>query len=159
MHSGKWGLYGTIFGNGFFLNSVVGGGGDNYDTKRDTLGGMARGSTEGNDFNALLGTGYTYAKGGLRVGPISSIRYSWVGIDGLTERGSLAPLHIAAQSEGSLKSTAGLQTSPAWQVGAMMITPEIRAQWQHEYLDSSRGIGASFLPGGSFQVFGPAQDG
>lgn len=153
--SGKLGLYGTVFGRGFFLNGVVGGGLNNYDTKRDTIGGNARGDATGKDFSALLGTGYTYRKGGLSVGPIASLRYSWVGIDGFTEHGSLAPLRISDQSEASLKSTAGLQTSYAFQLGKTIVTPQVRAQWQHEYLDTARGIGASFLPGGAFTVHGP----
>ena len=153
--SGKLGIYGTVFDRGFFLNGVVGGGLNSYDTKRDTIGGNAWGDATGKDFNALLGTGYTYRKGGFNVGPIASMRYSWVGIDSFTERGSLAPLKISEQSESSLKSTAGLQTSYAFGLGKIGITPQIRAQWQHEYLDTARGMGASFLPGGAFTVFGP----
>ena len=49
----------------------------------------------------------------------------------------------------------GWQASYALKVSKITVTPEVRAQWQHEYLDSTRGIGASFLPGGSFSVFGP----
>ena len=153
--SGKLGLYGTVFDHGFFLNGVVGGGLNSYDTKRETLGGLARGDADGSDFNALLGTGYTYRRGGLSAGPIASVRYSWAGIDGFTERGSLAPLEIGDQSESSLKSTAGFQTSYAFLLGKIAITPQARAQWQHEYLSDTRGIGASFLPGGAFTVYGP----
>jgi outer membrane autotransporter protein len=153
--SGKLGLYGTVFSDGFFLNSVLGGGLNSYDTRRDTLGGNARGDTDGTDYNALLGTGYTYRKGGLSVGPIASLRYSSVGIDSFTERGSLAPLKISEQSEDSLKSTAGMQASYAFLLGKTTVTPQIRAQWKHEYLDTARGIAASFLPGGSFTVYGP----
>jgi len=91
----------------------------------------------------------------LSTGPIASLRYSWVGLDGFTEKGSLAPLRFDDQSEDSLKSTVGMQTSYAFTAGKVTITPEVRAQWQHEYLDASRSIGASFLPGGSFSVYGP----
>ena len=155
--SGKLGLYGTVFDRGFFLNGAVGGGLNSFDTQRNTLGGLARGDANGTDFNALLGTGYTYRKGGLSAGPIASMRYSWAGIDSFTERGSLAPLKISSQSEASLKSTVGLQTSYAFQLGkTTTLTPQIRAQWQHENLDTARGIGASFLPGGAFTVYGPA---
>ena len=153
--SGRLGLYGTLFDGGFFLNGALGGGVNSYDTKRETLGGDARGDANGTDFNALLGTGYTYRKGGLSVGPIGSIRYSWVGLDGFTEHGSLAPLRFDDQSEESLKSTVGVQTAYAFTVHKMTVTPEVRAQWQHEYLEASRSIGASFLPGGAFSVYGP----
>lgn len=155
--SGKLGLYGTYFEDGFFLNSALGGGFNSYDTKRDTLGGMARGDTGGTDFNTLLGSGYTCNTGAFSFGPIASMRYSWVGIDGFTERGSLAPLRVGEQSEDSLRSTAGLQLSYAAQIGATAVTPQIRAQWKHEYLDATRGIGASFLPGGDFTVYGVKQ--
>lgn len=154
-NSGKLGLYGTVFDQGFFLNGGVGGGINSYDTKRETIGGNALGDADGNEFNTLLGTGYTYRTGGWSLGPIASLRYSWVGIDGFTEHGSLAPLRYADQSEDSLRSTAGVQTSYAFQVGKITVTPEVRAQWQHECLDSSRSLGASFLPGGSFSVSGP----
>ena len=155
--SGKLGLYGTVFDRGLFLNGAVGGGLNSYDTQRNTLGGLARGDANGTDFNALLGTGYTYRKGGLSAGPIASMRYSWAGIESFTERGSLAPLTINEQSEASLKSTAGLQSSYVFQLGkTTTLTPQLRAQWQHEYLDTARGIGASFLPGGAFTVYGPA---
>lgn len=155
INSGKLGLYGTLFDCGFFLNGAVGGGLNNYDTEREVLGGFARGDTEGTDFNTLLGGGYTYRRGAWNVGPIASMRYSWVGIDGFTEHGSLAPLRYDDQSESSLKSAVGLQTSYAFQVCKMTLTPQVRAQWQHEYLDATRSIGASFLPGGAFNVQGP----
>jgi outer membrane autotransporter protein len=154
-NSGKLGLYGTVFDQGFFLNGGVGGGVNSYDTKRETIGGNALGDADGNEFNTLLGTGYTYRTGGWSVGPIASMRYSWVGIDGFTEHGSLAPLRYADQSEDSLRSTVGAQTSYAFKLGKITVTPEVRAQWQHEYLDNARSLGASFLPGGSFSVTGP----
>ena len=154
-NSGKLGLYGTVFDQGFFLNGGVGGGVNSYDTKRETLGGNALGDAEGNEFNTLLGTGYTYRTGGWSVGPIASMRYSWVGIDSFTEHGSLAPLRYADQSEDSLRSTVGAQTSYVFKLGKIAVTPQVRAQWQHEYLDNARSIGASFLPGGAFSVSGP----
>ena len=153
--SGKLALYSTVFNGGYFLNTVVGGGLNDYSTQRETLGGQARGDANGSDFNALLGTGYTYRKGGLSAGPIASVRYTWAGIDSFTERGSLAPLNINDQSDTSLKSTVGWQTSCAFHLGKITVTPQIRTQWQHEYLNNTQGISASFLPGGAFTVYGP----
>ena len=48
-----------------------------------------------------------------------------------------------------------MQASYAFTLHKMTITPEVRAQWQHEYFEASRSIGASFLPGGAFNVYGP----
>jgi len=152
---GKIGLYGSVFGNGFYLNGAVGGGYSSYDTKRSTFGGYANGNTDGVDFSALLGTGYDAHFGGLTVGPIASVRYAYVGIDGFTEDGSLAPLHIDSQSQDSLKSTVGLKAAYTWQAGQVVITPEVRAQWAHEYLDSTASVESRFAAGDSFTVDGP----
>ena len=154
-NGGKAGVYGTVFNDGFFLNGVAGGGFNSYAIRRDTLGGTARGDTGGNDFNALLGTGYTYRTGGWSLGPISSLRYTWVGLNGFNETDSLAPLRLKDQSEDSLRSTAGMQLSYALDMGKVVVTPEVRAQWQHEYLYNHGQITASFAEGSPFTISGP----
>lgn len=154
-NGGKVGMYGTVFKDGFFLNGVAGGGFNSYDIRRDTLGGIARGNTDGNDFNALLGTGYTYRSGGWSLGPISSLRYTWVELRDFDETGSLAPLRLKDQSEDSLRSTAGMQLSYAFGFCNVIVAPELRAQWQHEYLYRHGEITASFAEGNSFTVNGP----
>ncbi len=154
--SGKLGLFGSVFGSGFFANAALGGGLESYDTKRDTVGGTTRGSTDGTEFDAALGTGYTYQKNGLSLGPIASLRYDQVAFDSFTERGSLAPLRYPDQSEASLRSLLGVQIAYLIEAGSVGIRPQVRAQWKHEYLDAARSIGASFLPGGGFVVSGPA---
>ncbi len=153
--SGKLALYGSFYGEGLFVNAGLGGGLESYDTKRDTVGGQARGSTNGNEFNASIGTGYTYAARGWSFGPIGSLRYSTVGIDSFTEHGSLAPLHYGDQSENSLRSLLGGQVAYVIQTGTVAVKPQVRLQWSHEYFDTTRAIGAGFLPGGDFTVYGP----
>ena len=153
--SGKASLFATVYDKGFYVNGIVGGGLSSYSTRRGTYGGIARGDTEGEDFNALIGTGYNHHIGAFTVGPVASIQYTKVSIDGFDENGSLAPLKIASQSMDSLKSALGVKASYAWKVGHLLVTPEIRAQWQHEYLDDRAGIAASFGEGASFTVFGP----
>lgn len=153
--SGKGSLYATVFDKGFYVNGIVGGGESSYETRRRTFGGIARGDTNGEDVNALIGAGYDHHIGGLTVGPIASIQYTQVSLDGFTEKGSLAPLHINSQSQDSLASNLGARACYAVNVGHVIVTPEIRAQWQHEYLDDRAGIGSSFAGGDSFTVYGP----
>ena len=153
--SGKGSLYATVYDNGFYVNGVVGGGVSSYDTRRKTFGGFARGDTTGDDVNALIGTGYDHHIGAFTVGPVASIQYTEVRIDGFTEKGSLAPLHINSQSQDSLASKLGARASYALKVGHVIVTPEVRAQWQHEYLDDRAGIASSFGGGDSFTVYGP----
>jgi len=153
--SGKASLYGSLFGGGFYLNAAAGGGYTSYDTKRNTFGGYARGDTDGADFNALLGGGYDAHIGAFTIGPVASVQYAYVSIEGFTEHGSLAPMHIDSQSQDSLKTTVGLRASYGWNLGNVVITPELRAQWLHEYLDSTATVESSFAAGDPFTVHGP----
>jgi outer membrane autotransporter protein len=147
----------TWYDHGFYLNGIIGGGYSSYLTRRETIGGAARGDTDGLDYTGTIGAGYEYRVGGLTVGPIAAVQYTTIGLKGFTERGSLAPLHLDDESGSSLLSEVGIRASYAWKVGRAVITPEARAQWLHEYQDSSQGIGASFAENStaSFNVYGP----
>ncbi len=157
VNSGRGSLYATVFGNGFYLNTTVGGAYNSYSTRRGTLGGKANGSTEGGEFNSLIGGGYDYRLGGFSIGPVASLQYTYLGLDSFTENGSDAPLRFSSQSQDSLKSSLGLKASYAWNVGGVVIRPEVRAQWQHEYLDSTASVESAFVGGaGAFTVNGPS---
>jgi outer membrane autotransporter protein len=153
--SGKGSLYGTYYDHGFYVNGIVGGGYGSIDTRRLTVGGFARGDTNGTDFDALVGLGYDYHIGGWSFGPFASVSYGRVGIDGFAEEGALGSLWIHSQSEDSLKSAIGLQAFYTAKVGRIVITPFLRAQWEHEYLTSTSSIDAGFTSDSSFTVEGP----
>jgi len=139
------------------VDLAVTGGYNSYDTKRSALQGTARGDTDGGELNVLAGAGYDWTVGALTIGPTATYQYSLVGIDGFTETGSLAPLNIASRNAESIRTTLGFKASYDWKIGGMLVRPEIRASWQHEYGDSSYGLDASFAngAGGSFLVNGP----
>jgi outer membrane autotransporter protein len=153
--SGKGILYATVYKGGLYLNGVVGAGYGSVDTKRTTFGGSARGNTNTTDFNGLFGTGYDFHHHAFTWGPVASLRYSRVAIDGFTEHGALGALRINGQSQDSLKSAIGVGAAYRKRIGKVVIIPEIRAQWQHEYLDSESSIDASFKSSKSFTVHGP----
>jgi len=155
INSGKASLYATFYNDGFYLNGIAGGGIGSIDTRRLTLGGFARGQTDAADFNGLLGTGYDFRMGAFTIGPIASAQYTTVGIDSFSEQGSLGALRIDSQSQDSLKSAVGLRASYAKKVGGVLLTPEVRAQWQHEYLTSTSSLNAGFTPASRFTVHGP----
>jgi outer membrane autotransporter protein len=156
-NGGKLGVYATYFTGGFYADAAVTGGYNSYDTKRSALQGAARGSTDGGELNVLVGTGFDCRFGGLTVGPTATFQYTLVGMDGFTEHGSLAPLEIARRNAESVRSAFGLKASYDWRVGGVVIKPEIRAAWQHEYGDSSYALDSSFASGAgdSFLVNGP----
>ena len=157
VNGGKFGIYATTFGGGWYADVAATGGLNGYDTRRSALQGIARGSTNGGELNVLFGTGYDWKIGALTIGPTATFNYTLVGIDGYTERGSLAPLNIASRNAESVRSAFGFKASYDWKVGGMLFKPELRAAWQHEYGDSSYALDATFAngAGSSFLVNGP----
>jgi len=157
VNGGKLGLYGTYFAGGFYSDVAVSGGYNSYDTKRAALQGTARGSTDGGDLNVLFGTGFDWKIGALKIGPTATFTYTYVGIDGFTEHGSLAPLRIGEQSGESIRTAFGAKASYDWKIGRVLVKPEIRAAWQHEYGDDDYALDCTFAngAGNAFTVHGP----
>ena len=158
VNGGRLGLYGTLYGDGFYLNGMAAGGYNSYDTHRLGLGGIAQGSTDGAEFDGLLSTGYESHQGALTIGPVASLQYTHVGIDGFNEAGSLAPLNVLSQSQDSLRSKMGFRLSYDWKVRGVTVTPGMSAGWQHEYLNSAFALDSQFANGAGsvFTVRGPA---
>lgn len=151
----KLGLYATYFRDGFYVDGAVQGGYNTYDTRRAALRGSATGSTDGTDFNAHLAFGYDWRRGGLTVGPTASLQYTRVGFDGFAETGSQAALTYSSQSADSLRSALGMKASYEIHAGTVIIKPEVRAAWQHEFGDGSYGIQSQISNGGAgFNVQG-----
>jgi len=154
---GTGGLYATAFGNGFYVDTAVSGGVSSYDTHRPALLGTANGNTDGANLNVLVAGGYDWTQGALTIGPIASFQYTYVSLNSFTEKGSLAPLRFADQSVDSIRTALGIKASYDLKIGGVLIRPEIRTSWQHEYDDSAYSIVASFAngAGNSFNVVGP----
>lgn len=160
---GRIGAYATLFGfniwgSNIHIDGAVGGGWNNYDTHRTGLQNLpVTGSTEGSEFDAMISYGGDWHFGCLVIGTWSTIQYIDVDIDGFTETGSLAPLHIEGQDEDSFIGTTGVRLAYDWHPGNMIIRPEVRAAWMHESNDRSYPIDAHFASGAgdTFTVHGP----
>lgn len=74
-------------------------------------------------------------------------------IDGFSESGSIAAVQFANQNIESLISTMGIQTSYTLSVPWGVLTPQLRGEWHHQYLDGRRYIGTRFTSGASVQEF------
>jgi outer membrane autotransporter protein len=157
VNGGTLGLYATVFGDGFYLDTTVTGGPSGYDTHRTALLGTANGSTNGGDFNVLVAAGYDWKKGDLTIGPTANFQYTYVGFDGFTESGSLAPLNVHSQNAESERTAFGMKASYDLKVGHVVIVPQISLAWQHEYGDQAYSIVSSFASGAgnSFTVNSP----
>jgi outer membrane autotransporter protein len=141
---------------GFYADLGVVGGYSSYDMRRSGLGGTARGETDGGDLNVIFGAGYDFKHGNFTFGPTASFNYNYVGVGGFTENGSMAPLQIGSQAQESIRTAFGMKCSYDWKVGSLLIKPELRAAWQHEYGDATYSIDSSFAQGGTnFTVWGP----
>jgi outer membrane autotransporter protein len=143
-------------GGGLYADLAAFGGYNSYDTRRSAVQGQARGDTDGGEVNALFGAGYDFKAGGLTFGPTASFNYTYVGMNGFTEHGSLAPLDVHGSKGESLRTAFGLKASYDWKVGGIVIKPELRAAWQHEYGDTAYGLDSSFGSGAgdAFHVAG-----
>jgi outer membrane autotransporter protein len=158
VNTGRGGLYATYWNKGFYINGAVYGGYNSYDTSRQQLiRGMANGSTSGYEFSTFGEAGYDFHFGDFSVGPLVSLQYTNVHVDGYSERGSFLPLNIQSDSEESLRTDLGIQASYAWQIGKVLVIPTVRAAWEHEYLYSALPItfSAVAFPGVTATAFGP----
>jgi len=158
VNAGNLGLYATLFGSGFYLDTAVTGGPSGYDTQLTALLGTATGSTDGGNFNVLVAAGYDWKKGDLSIGPTANFQFTYVGFESFTESGSLAPLKFPDQNSESERTAFGMKASYDWKVGRVIIRPEISIAWQHEYGDQAYSIVSSFAngAGNSFTVNGPS---
>jgi outer membrane autotransporter protein len=160
---GKIGAYATLFGKGlfgskFYIDGGVGGGLNNYDTRRTGLQDeLVRGNTDGTEFNAFIAYGSDWTFGCFNIGTWSTVQYTNVSIDQFTETGSLAPLIIEDQDENSFRATTGVHASYDIKTGHAIFRPEVRVAYQHEYCDSAYQIDSQLASGagGVFRVRGP----
>jgi outer membrane autotransporter protein len=143
----RGGVYASLFGGGAYLNAFVGGADSNYDVSRQGLGSFVHGETNGADFNAMIATGYDFHVGGATFGPVGSFQYTYTGVDSFNESGSLDPLHINSGRGDSYLTNVGARATYDWHFGSMVLIPEVRATWQHEYGDTFDEISATMLFG------------
>ena len=153
VNGGKIGIYATLFGNGFYLDSAFSIGPSGYDTRRTALLGDASGDTDGTDMNVLVAGGYDWKFGNLSVGPTASFQYNYVGLNSFTETGSLAPLAFPNQSNESERTAFGAKASYELKVGHVTVIPQVSAAWQHKYGDANILFG-QFCQRGRKELFG-----
>jgi len=149
--------------NGFFANTYVIGGANDYSQDRQisfgTINRTASSDSDGWQLSTGFNTGYLFnltRDGTWQAGPIGGLQYTYLEQDGYTETGAGAlNLNVGSQDADSLRTALGAQIQGRWQLGTdVALVPTVRAEWLHEFLDDSRGINASFnnAAPGSFLV-------
>jgi autotransporter-associated beta strand protein len=152
-------LYAAWFREGLHVEGMLGGGINTYGTRREGLGGVATGSTDGLEYTALVGGGYDWQHAEWSFGPQLVVQYMSASIDAFDETGSMAPLHIESQSADSLHTQLGADLHCRHYIEPTLtfVTPEVYLAWQHEYLDTSLPLKSRLASGAGdvFTVYGP----
>ena len=155
---GQFGIFASYFDMGFYVDAAVHGGVAGYKTRRTALGGVETASPGGSSFSALVAAGYDWKVGGLTVGPTLNFQYTNTRLNGFTENGgSLAPLTVQGHNGESTRTAVGARAFYDANVGSVIVRPELRVGWQHEYSDTSHALTSNFatLGGNAFTVSGP----
>jgi uncharacterized protein with beta-barrel porin domain len=158
---------GSVYGQyavdpNWYVNGVAGFGWSNYKTARVvTLGvtNVNNGSFDGQSYRAYAETGYALHPSFVpqaRVTPYLGLGYLHAHTDGFTETGSATALNVQAMDPNSFTTTIGARATMTWQIGSTVFRPELRAGWQHEFLDESATVRAAFTaaPSGVFTATG-----
>jgi outer membrane autotransporter protein len=158
-NSFNFGSYASYEQDGYYADTVVGGGFTNYETQRaikfSTIDRTARANPNSVQFSAALNLGKDFEVGKFTLGPIAGAQYTYAGSGSFTESGAQSlDLSLGQQNANSLRSTLGGRIAYTWNLNQKIaLIPEVRMFWQHEFLNNPRTINAS-LDGGSGPPFG-----
>jgi len=151
---GQVGGYATFFTHGFYVQGAGGAGWNTYQNRRGALFGAATSSTDGSEVNAMGAIGYDWNHtfnfanhpGTFTAGPIFTVQYTNLDIDGFTEHGSLVPLHFDSQSQDSTRFTAGGKLALCIVTDhGVMFKPDVRVAYLRESNDGRYEINANFV--------------
>jgi uncharacterized protein with beta-barrel porin domain len=149
----------------WYVNGVAGMGWQGYKNVR-VIGApfatVANASYQGQSYRAYGESGYALhpaflAQQSLKVTPYFGLGYLHTRLGAYTESSSVG-LAVQSVDANSLTTDLGARASLVWRVGSAVLHPEIRAAWQHEWLDDSTSVQASFAqaPGSVFTTTGAA---
>lgn len=158
-------VYGSYYLKDFYIDFLAGFASKEFETTRivqygvpATAGGRTsvdqtfNGDTDATDFNLSVGGGYNLSLGGVTVTPYGQVAYLDSDIDGYTESlngsntdpGFGLALDIEDQEIESLTSTIGVHVAKTINTSGSVITPYLKADWEHEFENDERNIVAGF---------------
>lgn len=110
-----------------------------------TVNRVALGNTDAQEFSVSVGGGYDFNYQGWTFGPYGRVDYVNTEIDGFTERGAFGMnLTFGGQDITSVATLLGGRVTHAISTDFGVLIPELHADWQHEYRNSSRPITVAF---------------
>ena len=149
------GAYTTYSHDHWYADGLVGAGYSNYDNQRTTLNGLtANSSPTGNKVIANFSGGYDFIEGPWRISPIVGLQYDHIGVGSYSESGARAlDLNVADESIDSLRSKVGFHATRDFNWMGCTLTPDVRASWYHEFLNTTRNVTESAAGGGDLGDF------
>lgn len=137
--------------NRFFVNTAPGIGVHMIDSHRrlDTFGRTARNQRTGFDFAWMNQIGYVFNAGKTLITPTFAFTPIMMAAPAYTEEGAgTANLRVQDCTNWSIVQTLDVRISRAFRFKGMTILPELRAGWEHRYLDNENTRQAfAVLPG------------
>jgi outer membrane autotransporter protein len=116
-----------------------------------------RASTDGYEISAEAGVGYDVSLGSVQLGPYARLRYIRNDFDAYTEKGSSAfEMVFPSVASDSLASVLGVRESVAISTAYGVVVPEVRVEYEHEFLRDPIGATARFVndPSGNVLALG-----
>lgn len=103
-------------------------------------------------FFTSLGAGYLFRRAAWTVRPYARFEYVHLDVENYAETGNGGPstvagslnLNVSAQNVSSVTSVLGAEAGYTFSTPLGVVTPRVRAEWVHEYRNSSREIFAEF---------------
>ncbi|RBP35926.1 autotransporter-associated beta strand protein/T5SS/PEP-CTERM-associated repeat protein [Roseimicrobium gellanilyticum] len=149
-----FGAYALYDRGNFYAHAAVEGGAIEYEVRRaivlPTLDRATHSEPDGHEVSASFGTGYDFQAGNFTFGPSLAIQYTRQSLSGFTERGADSlDLRLDDANVDSLRSYLGARVAYTMKLpGEVTVIPELRAFWQHEFLQDGETLHAR-LAGGS----------
>jgi outer membrane autotransporter protein len=148
--SGPWHLDG-IFSYGYLQT----------DTKRvinvGSIQQTAAGNYDGNVFSLSTEGGYAFEAGPVTIEPTLGLNYTHLSQDSFQETGAgVNGLSVHSVDMDSFRTALGVRLAAKFgEKDAVQFVPELRAGWEHEFMDRTADLNARFIGGsGDFNVRG-----
>lgn len=159
----RFGAFGTYQRGGLFVNGIVGGDSHSYQVNRSIqfqgpssiaqgVNRIANSSPTAGEFDSMLATGYDVKRGNFTFGPITSLQYTYFGLQPFTESGAQSlDLSVQNANANSMVYSLGSHCFYTWQASKdLLVVPQINLGWQHEFLQNPYALNSSFGNGASF---------
>jgi uncharacterized protein with beta-barrel porin domain len=154
-------VYGSLVQQNWYIKGNVGFASLNYQSSQSiAFAGYTdywTGSRNGFLTTAGVDAGRPFVTSFGTIVPVASLLYAYVDQDGYNQKSLWgANMSVNSQQTNSLQSGLGLKAiTPFTLTPSLATAVELRAIWQHEFLDTAESVTAAFIGGGAFQAIGP----